>query len=304
MPLPYRWQRRFERIKSEFGGLFGSGGQQPRPRICPACGSLVGINSTRCHECGTSLTFSMAAISKKLGLMTGSTAPVTTVLLMANFLMFAVTLMMTMQEGKAGGLAILWGLGGEPTIRLGMSLPIRFVVGLNQWWRLVTAMFLHGGLLHIGLNMMSLYQLGPIVEEVYGSARYLFVYVLCGAFGFLCSSYTNHYSLGASGALLGLVGVLLALTYKRGGGFMMQLRTQLISSTVMLFAIGIFGGFAIDNWAHGGGLAAGFLVGRIFRDREPSTKSEQSVAHLLGWFGALLTLACFILMMIHFRDRY
>ena len=306
MPLPYRWQTRLERWKTELRGLFGGSPQQPRPRICPACGSLVGINTSRCHECGTNLNFSMAALSKQLGELTGSNAPVTTVLLISNFLMFAVTLMMVIQAGKAGGLAILWGLGGEPTIRLGMSIPANFQIEVHQWWRVVTAMFLHGGLIHIGLNMMSLFQLGPIVEEIYGSGRFLFIYVVTGAFGFVCSAFAGHghFSLGASGALLGLVGVLLALTYKRGGHFMMQLRNQLVSSTVMLFAIGLFGGFAIDNWAHGGGLVAGFLLGRIFADRQPANKNEKTIANLLGWAAGLATIACFVLMIIHFRDQY
>ncbi|MCP6769969.1 rhomboid family intramembrane serine protease, partial [Klebsiella pneumoniae] len=73
----------------------------------------------------------------------------------------------------------------------------------HQWYRLITAMFLHGGLIHIGFNMMVLMDLGPIVEEVYGSARYLFAYVLMGAIGFLFSAMTGHFSIGASGAILG-----------------------------------------------------------------------------------------------------
>src|SRR5262249_25492569 len=154
---------------------------------CPVCNSLVGINTSRCHECGTNLNFSLAAISKQLAELTGSETPVTTVLLITNFLMFGITLMMVMQAGNAGGFNLLWRVGGELTLRLGMSLPFAFIRELHQYWRFVTAMFLHGGLIHIGLNMMSLYQLGPIVEEIYGSPRFLFIYVLSGAFGFLCS---------------------------------------------------------------------------------------------------------------------
>jgi len=302
LPLPYRWQRRFEQWQSTFRGFFGGGNQQPRPRICPVCGSLVGINTSRCHECGTNLNFSLAALSKKLSGLIGSDAPVTTVLLIANFLMFGVELIMVMQSGQGGGLSILWGIGGESTIRLGMSVPLPLMQYFAQWWRVVTAMFLHGGLIHIGFNMMSLFQLGPAVEELYGSSRYLFIYVVTGAFGFLCSAYAGHASLGASGALLGLVGVLLAVTSKRGGAYMRQIRSQLITSTVILFAMGLYGGIRIDNWAHGGGLAAGFLLGKVFVDRQPDGVTEKRVAATLGWLAGLTIIVCFVFMMLHFRD--
>jgi rhomboid protease GluP len=304
LPLPYRWQRRFEQWQASFRGLFGGGNQQPRPRICPVCGSLVGINTSRCHECGTNLNFSLAALSKKLSGLIGTDAPVTTVMLISNLLIFGVSLVMAMQAGNAGGLRSLWGIGGEPTYRLGMSLPFPYLRYLNEWWRLVTAMFLHGGLIHIGFNMMSLYQLGPAVEELYGSSRYLFIYVVTGAFGFLCSSIGGggHFSLGASGALLGMVGVLLAVTSKRGGMFMRQLRSQLITSTVILFAMGFWGGIAIDNWAHGGGLVAGFALGKLFADRQPASVNEKSMAAALGWLAGLIVIACFVLMLLHFRD--
>jgi rhomboid protease GluP len=301
LPLPYRWQQRIAALKSSFGGLFG-GGQQRRPGLCPACGTLVGINATRCHQCGTNLTFSLTAVNKKLTSLIGTDAPVTTVLLIANFLMLGVEFILTQQEGRGGGLSILWGMGGEATYRLGSSLPVEYLRYFGSWWRLVTAMFLHGGLIHIGFNMMALYQLGPAVEELYGFSRFLFLYVVTGAFGFLCSSFTGHVSLGASGALLGLVGVLLAVTSRRGGAFMRQLRAQLISSTVILFAIGFMPGIRIDNWAHGGGLAAGFVMGKIFADRQPANATEHKVAAALGWLAGIAVLACFVLMLMHFRD--
>ncbi len=216
MALPYRWQWRVEKWKNTMRGFFG-GDQQPRPKICPACNALVGINATRCHECGANLRFSIAALSKKFsGLFGEQETPVTTALLIANILMFGVSWVLTAQAGEGGGLHTLWGMSGAASFQLGASHPYPFFIQ-HQWWRLVTAMFLHGGLIHIGFNMMSLMQLGPALEELYGSARYLFLYVATGAFGFLVSVWFGHFSLGASTALLGLVGVMLAITTKRGG---------------------------------------------------------------------------------------
>src|SRR5258708_37526530 len=131
--------------------------------------------------------------------------------------------------GEGGGLTILWGLVGEPQFRLGATYPF-LIFFRHEWWRLVTAMFLHAGLVHIGFNMMALMQFGPALEELYGSARYLFFYVVTGMFGFLVSAALGNYSLGASGALLGLVGLMLAVTTKRGGSYMREIRSRLISS--------------------------------------------------------------------------
>src|SRR5262249_14492097 len=140
LALPYRWQRRIERWKNAMRGFLG-GNQTPRPKICPACGALVGINTTRCHECGSSLTFSLAALNKKLSGIIGSDAPVTTVLLISNIMIFGITLVMNAQAGEAGGLRSLWGMSPDVIYRLGAIYPPS-IFYLHEWWRLVTAMFL------------------------------------------------------------------------------------------------------------------------------------------------------------------
>ncbi|MCU1239888.1 MAG: hypothetical protein JWO71_614 [Candidatus Acidoferrum typicum] len=300
MPLPYQWQYRLDRWKSTLQRFFGSGNQQPRPQLCPNCGSLVGINVTRCHNCGTNLKFSMAAVNRSLSGVFAGPAPVTTALLVVNLMMFGVEWMALAAEGGGGGLSILWGMGGAATYRLGLSAPYGIYVQ-HQWYRVITAMFLHGGLIHIGFNMMSLMQLGPALEELYGSARYFFLYIFTGAFGFLVSSFIGHYSLGASGGLLGLVGAMLAITTKRGGSYMRELRSRLISSIVILFVLGWMG-MGIDNWAHGAGLAAGFVLGKIFPDRQPMSVRERQIANALGWLAGIAVIASFALMILHYRD--
>jgi rhomboid protease GluP len=301
LALPYRWHTRLARWKNSLGGVFGGGGQSPRPKLCPACGSLVGISATRCHECGTNLTFSLAAITKKIPVVSELESPVSTIFVALNFFLFAIQLMFTIQAGAAGGMSILWRLDPISSYRLGECYGPSIFQD-HQWWRLITAMFLHGGLIHIGFNMMSLMQFGPALEELYGSPRFLFLYTLTGAVGFLFSALAGHFSLGASGALLGIIGAILAITTKRGGAYMRDLRTRLISSLVFLFALGIFGGIGIDNWAHGGGLAAGFLLGKLFVDRAPLNNAEKQRAQILGWLAGLAIIASFVLMLLHFRD--
>jgi rhomboid protease GluP len=300
LALPYQWQYRMERWKNSLRGLFGGGNQQPRPKICPNCGSLVGISATRCHQCGTNLRFSMAAVSKGLSGLFGGHAPVTTVLLIVNLLMFAVEFMAMAAAGQGGGLTILWGMGGEAAYRLGSSFPYSIFV-LHEWYRLVTAMYLHGGLIHIGFNLMVLMDIGPVVEDVYGSARYLFLYTATGIGGFLASALSGHNSLGASAPILGMIGVMIAITTKRGGSQMQQLRSRLVSWVVSIFVFGFLMS-GVDNWAHGGGLAAGFLLGRLFADRAPMNERERRTAYALGWIAAVVVVSSFVLMILHYRD--
>ena len=300
MALPYRWQYRVDRWKQAFGNILGGG--EKRPKLCPSCGALVGINATRCHECGANLRFGLAAWSKGLAEFFGGHAPVTVAILIANVVLFTAEIMGTMQAGQFGGLSILWSMNGETLYRLGACFGPSIFVG-HEWYRLITAMFLHGGLIHIGFNMMVFLDLGPIVEEVYGSARYLFLYIVMGAVSFLVSALAGHFSLGASGAILGLVGLLIAITTKRGGIYMRELRSRLISWVVTIFAIGLlFTGMRTDNWAHAGGLAAGFALGKVFADRAPMNGSEKTRAYALGWLAGLVMLASFVFMGLHYRD--
>jgi rhomboid protease GluP len=151
--------------------------------------------------------------------------------------------------------------------------------------------------------MMVFLDLGPIVEEVYGSARYLFLYVVMGATSFLVSALAGHFSLGASGAILGLVGLLIAITTRRGGMYMRELRSRLISWVITIFAMGLlFTGMRTDNWAHAGGLAAGFVLGKIFVDRTPMNGPEKTRAYALGWLAGLAILVSFVFMVMHYRD--
>ena len=301
MPVSYHWQQRIDRWRNATRGFFGGGGdKQPRPKICPACGSLVGINATRCHACGANLRFSLAALSKGLSGFFGGQAPATTAILIANVLLFAATLLIGLATGQGLGLGILFGVSGEALYRLGMAFP--FHTEYFSWYRLLTATYLHGGLIHIGFNMMVLLDVGPVVEEVYGSARYFFFYTVCGICGSLMSSvFGASPAIGASGAILGLIGVLIAITYRRSGAQVQQLRGRLISWVVTIFAIGLFfRGLRTDNWGHFGGLAAGFLLGRYFVDREPRDSRERNVAYALGWSALVVVVACFVTMILHF----
>jgi rhomboid protease GluP len=290
-----------DRWRSQIAAMFHSEQKPLRPRLCPACGTLVGATATKCHQCGANMTFSFAAASKSLGRWMPQTSPVTYAMLAICCLMyglaFVITLKLSGGEGLGGGLMGLGGIANQVNVRLGESLPL--VYNISQPWRFVTAIFLHGGLLHIGFNMWVLMDIGPMVEEMYGSAQYLFLYVITGVGGYLLSSGVGNFSVGASGALLGLVGVLLAATTGRKSMAAQALRSALIRWLIYIAVLGfIFRG--TDNYAHFGGLATGYVLGRLMPDRTPADLSERKRADFLGWAAGIAIAVSFGFMVVNY----
>jgi rhomboid protease GluP len=292
---------RLDRLKEQISGMFRKESREGRPRLCPACGTLVGSTASRCYQCGANVHYSLGAASKTLSRLMPATSPATYGILLVTALLYAATLGATLHSGAGGpGQATLMGfggIGGETLFKFGASMP--WPDDLIQPWRLVMAIFLHGGLLHIGMNMWVLMDIGPQIEEVFGSARYFFIYVATGVVGFAVSSASGHLSVGGSASLLGLIGVMLAVTTKHGGAQMQMLRNHLLR---WLLYIGLFGLFVrgIDNWAHAGGLAAGFLLGRIMVERTPATPQEQRNAWVLGWLAGIMVAGSFIFMALQY----
>ena len=136
----------------------------------------------------------------------------------------------------------------------------------GEWWRLFTAMFLHGGLVHLAVNMYTLYDVGRFTERLYGSFAFLVLYALSGLLGSAASLWWNPAvnSVGASGALFGVLGASLVFMLDRRNGVPMSvMKVHAISLSVFVI-YGIANGLAqtnIDNAAHLGGLIGGVLVG-------------------------------------------
>jgi rhomboid protease GluP len=301
VPLPVRWRYKLDRWRGQIAEMFHSEPKTLRPRLCPACGTLVGATANKCHQCGANMMFSFAAASKSLARWMPQTSPVTYAMLAICCVMYALSFVITMKfsggEGAGGGLMNLGGIATQVNYRLGASLPLAYNIG--QPWRLVTAIFLHGSLIHIGFNMWVLMDIGPMVEELYGSARYLFLYVVTGVTGYLLSSSVGHFSVGASGALLGLVGVLLAATTGRKSMAAQALRSALIRWLIYIAVIGLISS-GTDNFAHLGGLASGYALGRLMPDRTPADVSERRFANYLGWGAGIAIAASFGFMVVNY----
>ena len=150
----------------------------------------------------------------------------------------------------------------------------------GQWWRLLTYMFMHGGILHIAFNMWCLWDLGALAESLYGRVTYGAIYIITGAGAGLASVAWNPgvLSVGASGAIFGLAGALIASFYL--GEFSLPsialrgtLRSLLIFAAFNLFFGTMFAG--VDNAAHIGGLVIGLILGAAIAKLAPHEGSNR-----------------------------
>jgi len=138
----------------------------------------------------------------------------------------------------------------------------------GEWWRLFTSMFLHGGVLHLLFNMLVLYQAGQLAERIFGSLRFTGLYLIAGLCGSLASVLWNPHvnSVGASGALFGIVGGLLAFIRREHSGVPPTVVRDLQGSLLPFLMFNIGAGFLYphtDNAAHLGGLLGGWLAGHL-----------------------------------------
>lgn len=217
--------------------------------------------------------------------------PVSVLLIAANLLIFVLMLGAgaSLWHGNQNDIQLAWGANFAPATQDG------------QWWRLGSALFLHFGLLHLGMNMWALWDGGQLVERAYGSPRFAAIYFGSGLTGNLLSLVNQGnqaISGGASGAIFGIYGALLVFLWRErqalpSGEFRWLFRAASLFTLVSI-ALGLFVP-GIDNSAHIGGLLSGMLLALllarpIFISESPSRRSRLLVAGTLVAALALLIL--------------
>lgn len=144
----------------------------------------------------------------------------------------------------------------------------------GQYYRLLTSMFLHANLLHLIFNMYALYIIGSQIENFFGKTKYLFTYIFSGVIaGLMSMIFTNAWSVGASGAIFGLLGALLYFGYH----YRMYLGTVIKSQIIPIIIVNLIIGFSstgIDNAAHIGGLIGGVIGAMMCGVKEKSDKND------------------------------
>lgn len=152
---------------------------------------------------------------------------------------------------------------GDQILYAGVS--VNGLIAEGEWWRVITAMFLHGGFMHVLFNMFSLFLFGPELEKIAGKIRFLTIYFLAGIFGGAATYLTQdlyYASVGASGAIYGIFGAFGALVY-----YTRHLFPQLKQIILPLIVISVIMTFVTPNInisAHLGGLITGFILGFVY----------------------------------------
>ena len=223
------------------------------------------------------------------------------VLLALNVAIFAIPSLLQAVGVRVGGLGIY-----DYTLVAGAK-DNTSIAQDGQYYRFLTSMFLHGGWLHIGFNAWALYALGPEAERIYTTGRFLALYFLAGLAGGVASYFFSAApSVGASGAIFGLIGGLAAFYYV-SRELLGEMSRRQLGSLITVVMINLFIGFnsggLIDNSAHIGGLVGGALVGWLLAPRlavderlYPPQVLRRSLA--LGWPGALALLAVLVFLVM------
>jgi len=267
---------------------------EKKSMLCPNCRRLISRDEPACPYCGMvrpgarwKRTFAGVISLRRID-------PVMAILTI-NVVFFLLSILIN---------PAALGLSANPLTFLSPSDGSLFLLGATgalpmaygRWWTLISASFLHGGILHIFFNMMALRQLAPFVIDAFGPYRFAILYVWTGIAGFLLSVVAGvQFTIGASAPICGLIGAILYYGKSRGGFYGEAIYRQAMGWVVGLILFGIFLP-GINNWAHGGGIVSGMLI--AFLTGYDERKTETWMHRILGAGSILMTSAVLLWVVI------
>jgi rhomboid protease GluP len=232
-------------------------------RMCPNCRAFITADDKTCPYCQASV--GPRAIERRtpadaLGGLIPHARFTTMVILLINTGLYVATVLYSY---KTNGGGLNFDLDTLTLVLFGAKSPRIYVDG--EWWRLITAGFLHGGIMHILMNSWVLFDVGAQVEETFGTSRYLVAYFVSTITGYLASLWWAPAvpSIGASAAIMGLVGAMIAHSVRDRSSYGVAVRKMYTRWVIYILIFGLLPFFNIDNAAHIGGLAGGFAVGYV-----------------------------------------
>jgi rhomboid protease GluP len=267
-------------------------------RMCPHCRAFITIKDRVCPYCNERLEAKQSGDGNTLiaGLIPSVRFNIMIILLI-NFGIYLATAIFSYNSGHPNA---FFDIDVPTLVMLGAKYN-RFIAA-GEWWRLLTAGFLHGGLMHIASNAMGLTILGPDVEETYGTARMLVIYFVATVVGFYASAVASSaVSVGASAAVFGLLGAMIADGVRRGHGINFRSGYVLWAAINLVIGFAPIAGINIDNAAHIGGLAAGFGVGYFAGTPGRVRSPIEYLWKFAAFLCVLITASCFLMMYLWFR---
>jgi len=240
-------------------------------RICGQCGQPTPVQLPQCVNCGTrSLQNVVAEQQAKaerrfLKDLFERATPVTYAILIFNTIIY---LLMALVSGENFLEAFVYMR--DPSTLIAFGAKTNQLLAEGEWFRLITPIFIHGGLLHLASNSYAIWVIGPVAEKLYGSARFLLIYLLAGIGGVVGSfvgglgSSASIPGVGASGAIFGLFGLLFVFGYRYRAELPPNFRRAVTTGILPVILINLFIGYSIpsiDNSAHIGGLLTGAILG-------------------------------------------
>lgn len=252
--------------------------------LCPNCRKLISEDEPRCPFCGIQSPGSRWK-NNPLTRGWGSGEKVIRTIIYVNVAMYVLSLLINPRR---------LGIGFNPLGILAPdnnSLAVLGATGTylmnaaSGWWTLVSANYLHGSILHIFFNMFALYQISPLITQLYGPYRFFAIYTLSGITGFWISYMAGiPLTIGASAALTGLIGAALYYGRHRGGVFGQAIYKQVGGWAIFIVLFGFLVP-GINNWAHIGGMLSGALYGFVLGYQE---RSREKFSHRLLAAGCLI----------------
>src|SRR5262245_25470860 len=253
--------------------------------ICASCGLLVGVNDETCYNCGRrnpglwGYGPALRALGRDMGFVPFVIGACVVIHVIALLVSMSSPLGIDMR-----GLFTMIGPNIEVSLRLGASgaYPV-FEEG--RWWTVLSAGWLHAGILHLAFNMLAVRQIAPAIAELYGPGRMVIIYTMGSVVGFTMSTLAGEFvprfpligagpvTVGASASIAGLIGAMWHYG-KRGGSSIAQ--SYASTFVVYMIVIGFMGG--IDNWAHGGGLVGGYLTAKFLDPLKPERVDHVAIA--------------------------
>jgi rhomboid protease GluP len=254
--------------------------------LCYACGKLNRVDAPACFHCGCRNPglWGFGALIGRVARDLDFARVVIAVCVTAYLASLLLDLPAAMRPRGLFGL-----LSPSPAALNALGMTGAYALSHGRWWTLVTAIYLHGGLLHILFNLLWVRQLAPPVEDLFGRARLVLIFTAGGALGFLVSDLAGvPFSIGASGGIFGLLGALVFYGKSRGGTFGLAIMRQYGHWALILFVLGFLMP-GVDNLAHAGGFAGGFLAGATlgYLDRRPERTLDALAAVVVVVLTAL-----------------